>query len=44
MVEPYEGDEMGAGRLVGVLSEEDLLWKELNSSDQVLRIQSKYRF
>ncbi|GJP55498.1 hypothetical protein CLOM_g14449 [Closterium sp. NIES-68] len=28
VVEPYEGDAVGAGRLVGVLSQRDVLWKE----------------
>ncbi|CAI5947623.1 unnamed protein product [Closterium sp. NIES-64] len=36
VVEPYEGDSTGSGRLVGVISEEDLLWKEVDATDKEL--------
>ncbi|GJP52684.1 hypothetical protein CLOM_g11777 [Closterium sp. NIES-68] len=36
VVESYEGDESGSGRLVGVISEEDLLWKEVDATDKEL--------
>ncbi|CAI7884820.1 unnamed protein product [Closterium sp. NIES-53] len=36
VVEPYEGDSTGSGRLVGVISEEDLLWKEVDATDREL--------
>jgi len=35
VVDPYEGDSSGSGKLVGVLSEEDLLWKEVEATDKV---------
>eukprot|EP00245_Coleochaete_scutata_P010220 TRINITY_DN3545_c0_g1_i1.p1 TRINITY_DN3545_c0_g1~~TRINITY_DN3545_c0_g1_i1.p1 ORF type:complete len:275 (-),score=39.79 TRINITY_DN3545_c0_g1_i1:175-951(-) len=34
VVERYEGDVEGAGHLIGVLSEEDLMWKEAEVSPQ----------
>ncbi|CAI5468905.1 unnamed protein product [Closterium sp. Yama58-4] len=36
VVEPYDGDSTGSGRLVGVISEEDLLWKEVDATDKEL--------
>ncbi|CAI7868261.1 unnamed protein product [Closterium sp. NIES-54] len=36
VVEPYEGDSTGSGRLVGVISEEDLLWKEVDATDRLV--------
>lgn len=35
VVDPYDGDSSGSGKLVGVLSEEDLLWKEVEATDKV---------
>ncbi|CAI6009544.1 unnamed protein product [Closterium sp. NIES-65] len=42
VVEPYEGDSTGSGRLVGVISEEDLLWKEVDATDKTRACRENY--
>eukprot|EP00270_Netrium_digitus_P001923 TRINITY_DN12131_c0_g1_i1.p1 TRINITY_DN12131_c0_g1~~TRINITY_DN12131_c0_g1_i1.p1 ORF type:complete len:221 (-),score=49.43 TRINITY_DN12131_c0_g1_i1:159-821(-) len=41
VVQRIQGDEVGEGKLIGILTEEDLMWKEINTDER--EMQSVFR-